>query len=61
MPHDHEHDHPHHHEHMGVFFIPGGVLLGIGLGLLFHASSAWILIGLGFGFVGWAILDTLKR
>lgn len=45
----------------GVFCIPGGLFLGIGLGLLYNNPGAGTLIGLGAGFLGWAILDTLAR
>lgn len=31
--------------------IPGGLLLGIGLGFLFGNIPAWTLIGLGGGFI----------
>lgn len=46
---------------VGVFCIPGGLFLGIGLGLMYGNPAAGTLIGLGAGFIGWAILDTLKR
>jgi hypothetical protein len=45
----------------GVFCIPAGLFLGIGVGMLYNNTGAGTLIGLGAGFLAWAILGTLKR
>jgi drug/metabolite transporter (DMT)-like permease len=42
--------------HRGHFLIPAGVLIGLGVGLLFNQAGAGVLIGLGLGFVGSAFL-----
>ena len=36
--------------------IPAGLLIGIGVGILFDNTSAGVLIGLGCGFLGMIIL-----
>ncbi len=42
-------------------FIPAGVLLGLGFGLLFNQPAPGVLIGLGLGFLGMAIVYSLKK
>jgi hypothetical protein len=39
--------------------IPAGLLIGIGVGILFDNTSAGVLIGLGCGFLGMIILRVL--
>ncbi|MFT4326803.1 MAG: hypothetical protein ACMXYK_04845 [Candidatus Woesearchaeota archaeon] len=43
-----------------VFFIPAGVLLGMGLGFLYRNLVAGLFIGLGVGFTIFAILAVVK-
>ena len=42
--------------HRGPFLIPAGVLIGLGVGLLFNQAGAGVLIGLGLGFLGSALI-----
>ncbi|GAA0316209.1 hypothetical protein GCM10008967_03480 [Bacillus carboniphilus] len=42
-------------------FIPGFLLLGIGIGMLFDQTGAGTLIGLGLGFVAENIEKNLKK
>ncbi|MFY9982883.1 MAG: hypothetical protein WAK75_10005 [Methanoregula sp.] len=45
-----------HHRHHGYMLIPAGVLLGLGIGLLAGYPGPSVLIGLGLGFIGSAVL-----
>jgi uncharacterized membrane protein HdeD (DUF308 family) len=45
--------------HRGHFLIPAGVLIGLGVGLLFNQAGPGVLIGLGLGFVGSAFLSSM--
>lgn len=45
---------------MGVLFIPGGCLLGLGIGLVMNNPGAGVLIGLGSGFVLWALAGIIS-
>lgn len=49
------------HKVTGAFFIPGGLFLGIGFGLLINNPGAGTMIGLGAGFVCWAIFGGRKK
>ena len=40
----------------GHFLIPAGILIGLGIGLLFGQPAAGVLIGLGLGFLGSALI-----
>jgi hypothetical protein len=40
----------------GALFIPGGCLIGLGIGLLVGNPGAGVLIGLGSGFMLWALV-----
>ncbi len=40
----------------GQFLIPAGVLIGLGVGLIFGQAAAGLLIGLGLGFLGSAFM-----
>lgn len=42
---------------MGVFLIPAGALLGMGLGFLTNNFVAWMFLGLGMGFLGWVVVS----
>jgi len=44
------------HPHRRHAFIPAGVLIGLGLGLLTGYAGSGVLIGLGLGFVAAALL-----
>jgi hypothetical protein len=46
---------------MGVLFIPGGCLLGLGVGLTTNNPGAGVLIGLGAGFILWAITGIIRN
>jgi hypothetical protein len=41
--------------------MPGGILLGIGLGILLGNFGAWLLIGLGAGFVLMGFIAALGK
>ena len=45
--------------HRGNFLIPAGVLIGLGVGLLYGQPGPGVLIGLGLGFVGSAFLSSM--
>lgn len=45
--------------HRGHFLIPAGVLIGLGVGLLYGQPGPGVLIGLGLGFVGSAFLSSV--
>lgn len=45
----------------GSLFIPGGLLLGVGIGLAFGNAGAGTLIGLGAGFIVWGILRVIRK
>jgi hypothetical protein len=45
----------------GAIFIPAGVLLGLGIGMVYNNVAAGILIGLGVGFTLYAIITVLKK
>ena len=42
---------------MGVFLIPAGALLGMGLGFLTNNFVAWMFLDLGMGFLGWVVVS----
>ena len=44
-----------------AYCIPGGMFLGLGIGMLYGNAGTGVVIGLGAGFLGWAILDALKK
>ncbi|MCC7543670.1 hypothetical protein IT415_03085 [bacterium] len=45
----------------GGLFIPGGTLLGLGIGLVFGQPGAGLLIGVGAGFIVWGLLGVLGK
>jgi hypothetical protein len=45
---------------IGVLFIPGGCLLGLGIGLVLANPGAGVLIGLGAGFILWALIGIFR-
>jgi len=45
----------------GALLIPGGLLLGLGIGLALKHPGAGVLIGLGAGFIAWAIIRMVKK
>lgn len=45
----------------GRLFIPGGVILGMGVGFAVHNVAAGMFIGLGLGFILFAITMLLKK
>ncbi len=49
------------YEEGGALFIPGGVLLGLGVGFLMGNIPAGLFIGLGAGFFCFAIAMILGR
>jgi len=48
------------YEYGGPAF-PGGILVGIGLGILLGDFFAWLLIGLGAGFILMGFIAALAR
>lgn len=42
-------------------FIPGGLLLGMGIGFLVGNIAAGMFVGLGLGFIAFAIVSTSKK
>jgi len=47
------------HHHSGAYmFIPAGILIGLGVGLLIGHPASGVLIGLGLGFIGTALART---
>lgn len=45
---------------IGALFIPGGLLLGLGIGIALGNPGAGLLIGLGGGFLLWALLVIIR-
>lgn len=45
---------------VGGLFIPGGLLLGLGVGIATGNPGAGLLIGLGAGFIAWALLCIIR-
>ncbi len=45
----------------GGLFIPAGILIGMGLGFLFGNLTAYMFIGLGAGFLIWAIYEIMRK
>jgi len=47
----------------GSLFIPGGLLLGLGIAFLINPSliPGGVLAGLGAGFIAWAIVRVAKK
>jgi len=46
----------HRHRHGGAYiFIPAGILIGLGVGLLAGHPASGVLVGLGLGFIGTAL------
>jgi hypothetical protein len=46
----------HRHRHGGAYmFIPAGILIGLGVGLLVSHPASGVLVGLGLGFIGTAL------
>jgi hypothetical protein len=48
------------YEYGGPAF-PGGILVGIGLGILLGDFAAWFLIGLGAGFILMGLIAAIAR
>jgi hypothetical protein len=46
---------------MGALLIPGGIMLGFGIGFLTGNLPAWMFLGLGSGFVGWVIVSLIGK
>lgn len=45
----------------GALFIPAGIMIGMGLGFLLGNFIAWMFIGLGAGFLGFATTYIFKK
>lgn len=45
----------------GALFIPVGILLGMGIGYLTGNFTAWMFIGLGAGFLGFALITIFRK
>ena len=48
-------------EDVAGIWVPAGVLVGVGVGLMYNQVAAYTLIGLGVGFVLMAITKLLKK
>ena len=49
-----------HRRHRRFSFIPAGVLIGLGIGLLFNNPGPGVLIGLGLGFLASAFIPAME-
>ncbi len=47
--------------HGGSFFVPGFLLIGLGVGIIIKNAGAGVLLGLGVGFVVWGIFKIFNR
>lgn len=45
----------------GALFIPGGLLLGFGIGFLINNVAAGMFVGLGAGFILFALVSIFKK
>ncbi|MFW6025043.1 MAG: hypothetical protein ACOCRX_01750 [Candidatus Woesearchaeota archaeon] len=45
----------------GALFIPAGVLLGLGFGFLTNNLVSFLFIGLGLGFMFFALFEVFKK
>lgn len=45
----------------GGLFIPAGVLIGMGLGFILGNFSGYLFLGLGAGFLIWAIYEIFRK
>ncbi|VVB77597.1 Uncharacterised protein [uncultured archaeon] len=45
----------------GGLFVPAGVLIGLGLGFLMNNVTAYLFLGLGAGFLVWAIYEIARK
>lgn len=45
----------------GGLFIPAGILIGMGIGFLMDNLVAWMFIGLGTGFLTFAIFSITRK
>lgn len=43
------------------FFIPAGIFLGLGIGMIFKEPAAGLLIGLGIGFLFSALFPLFQK
>jgi len=41
--------------------IPGGLFVGLGIGIVLNQTAAGALVGLGVGFIMYGIVKTLKK
>ena len=49
-------------KHISANFVPAGILIGIGFGIIYNNVAAGVLIGLGFGMAAWTLtLLILKK
>ena len=46
---------------MGVWVFIGLMFVGMGIGAIYGREDAGTLIGMGAGFIGWAIADWFER
>lgn len=44
-----------------ALFIPAGVILGVGVGLMLEQVASGAMIGLGLGFLAYAIISVMKK
>jgi len=49
-----------HRHRSGSLFVPGFLLIGVGIGILFGHAGAGTLIGLGAGFIIWGIFRIIR-
>jgi len=61
MPNEERHEHKKEDMKKGSLFVPAGVLLGIGIGLITGQVAGYTLVGLGVGFFLYGIIYMLKK
>jgi len=45
----------------GYLLIPAGALIGLGIGMYYNHTAVGVLIGVGAGFLGAFLYETLKK
>jgi len=45
----------------GILFVPAGIFIGLGIGLLAKDLAGGLFVGMGAGFFGFALTEILHR